>query len=125
MLGDDENIRKILVRENELRLSPAVQLRFSEAEKSGSSDWIEVAGEVQSEVLAEFGIRPTPSALNELRVSAVRIGISLYVVHNRASAGYLEIGSKAPDVPLFDLSGVPKNLLDYQRPGRPLVVLAG
>ena len=41
--------------ENELRLSEDVQQRCEEVERSGyNTDWIEVASEVQKEVLREF-----------------------------------------------------------------------
>ena len=44
----------MLARENELRLSSEVQRRFEEAEKSGATDWIEIASELQKQVLVEF-----------------------------------------------------------------------
>ena len=47
----------MLARENELRLSDAMQRRFHEAEKSGDKDWIEVANELQKELLTEFKVR--------------------------------------------------------------------
>ena len=47
----------MLKRENELRLGQEVQKRFEEAERSGSNtDWIEVATQVQLEVLREFNV---------------------------------------------------------------------
>ena len=108
-----------------MRLSPAVQLRFSAAETSGGGDWLDVAAEVQAEVLREFGIAPTPKALRGLRLAAPRIGLSLYVRHNRARRGDLEVGDDAPDVALVDLEGRRVRLGEYQKKGRPLVVLAG
>tara|TARA_B110000305_G_scaffold189482_1_gene211530 strand:+ start:379 stop:546 length:168 start_codon:yes stop_codon:yes gene_type:complete len=42
----------VLEWENEMRLSPAVQARFREAEMSSERDWIEVAVDVQREVSA-------------------------------------------------------------------------
>jgi hypothetical protein len=45
----------MLQREEELRLSVAVQQRFTVAEASGHSEWMDVAREVQEQVLSEFG----------------------------------------------------------------------
>ncbi|KAL7546302.1 hypothetical protein ACHAWF_009631, partial [Thalassiosira exigua] len=70
----------MLKRENDLRLSDAVQRRFEEAERSGAkTDWIEVACEVQKEVLREFGVSGSEDALNAYRCAANKHKVSLYV----------------------------------------------
>lgn len=117
----------MLKRENELRLSESVQKRFEEAERSGSTtDWIEVASEVQKEVLREFNV--SEDALHAYRCAANKHGVSLYVKYNRARKGDLEIGSQAPDVPVVsvDSDGSTRSLsiLELQVK-RPLVVIAG
>ena len=117
----------MLKRENELRLSQSVQKRFEEAERSGSkTDWIEVAEQIQLEVLREFNV--SPKALHAYRCAANDHGISLYVKYNRARKGDLEVGSKAPDVSLIylgeDSNTRAQSLLDTQA-GRPLVSQAG
>lgn len=117
----------MLQKENELRRSVSVQQRFARAELSESTDWIEVAVDIQKEVLAEFKIRPTEQALNAYRKAANKHGISLYVKHNRAREGGLTIGKIAPDVPLIrtDASMERTTLLSHQLAGRPLVIVAG
>ncbi|KAL7541479.1 hypothetical protein ACHAWF_006943, partial [Thalassiosira exigua] len=87
----------MLKRENELRLSDDVQRRFEEAERSGAeTDWIEVASEVQKELLREFGVAESEDALNAYRCAANKHGVSLYVKYNRAREGDLQVGSTAP-----------------------------
>ena len=95
----------MLKRENELRQSEKVQHRFAVAEMSGSSDWIQVASEVQKEVLVEFDIEPTEDALFAYRNAANSHDISLYVKYNRAREGDLKVGMYAPDVSLIDING--------------------
>ena len=102
MLPSDDVVISMLERENELRLSNSVQQRFEEAERSGSkSDWIEVAAAVQLEVLHEFNV--PESALRAYQCAAKRHGISLYVKHNRARVGDLQVGSNAPNISLIDM----------------------
>ena len=118
----------MLKRENELRLSQSVQKRFEEAERSGSkTDWIEVAEQIQLEVLREFNV--SPKALHAYRCAANDHGISLYVKYNRARKGDLKVGSKAPDVSLIHLEkdGTTRaqSLLETQQTDRPLVIVAG
>ena len=120
----------MLKRENELRLSEDGQRRFEEAERSGEkTDWIEVACEIQKEVLHEFGVEATEKALHAYRCAANKHGISLYVKHNRARRGDLQAGSLAPDVQVLSINadGSPftTSLFETQKEGRPLVVVAG
>ena len=105
ILGDESVIVAMLKRENELRQSEKVQHRFAVAEMSGSSDWIQVASEVQKEVLVEFDIEPTEDALFAYRNAANSHDISLYVKYNRAREGDLKVGMYAPDVSLIDING--------------------
>merc|ERR1719379_1719711 len=97
----------MLHRENKLRTSEAVQKRFARAERSESTDWLDVATEVQKELLEEFHITPTDKMLHAYRVAANKHGISLYVKYNRAREGTLKVGKKAPDVPLVRVDGNP------------------
>ena len=71
----------MLTRENELRLSEAVQLRFKAAEASVDSEWMCVAQEIQEQVINEFSkashssldvMRHMDVALFELRAAANR-----------------------------------------------------
>ena len=118
----------MLKRENELRLSEDVQRRFEEAEKSGSNtDWIEVASQVQHEVLREYNV--SENALHAYRCAANKYGVSLYVKYNRAREGDLGVGSQAPDVPIVSLDNAGKtcsqSLLQLQTENQPLVIVAG
>mmetsp|Transcript_7207 Transcript_7207/g.10496 ORF Transcript_7207/g.10496 Transcript_7207/m.10496 type:complete len:122 (+) Transcript_7207:1280-1645(+) len=118
----------MLKRENELRLSQDVQKRFEEAERSGSkTDWIEVATQVQLEVLREFNV--AESSLHAYRCAANKHGLSLYVKYNRAREGSLKVGAPSPDVSLISLEddGTTRlqSLIDVQKADRPLVIVAG
>lgn len=119
----------MLKRENELRLSEDAQRRFEEAERSGGkTDWIEVACEIQKEVLREFGVEASKEALHAYRCAANKHGISLYVKHNRARKGDLQAGSSAPNVQVVSIeadgSSSVTSLLAMQKESRPLVVVA-
>lgn len=117
----------MLERENELRLSESAQVQFAEAERSNRSDWIEVACEIQRQVLREFGV--SERALHAYRCAANKHGISLYVKHNRARGGNLVVGSPVPDVSVVSVGadGVEdtKSILQFQKQDRPLVIIAG
>lgn len=131
---------KMLTRENELRLSEDVQQKMEKAESSGHSEWMDVATEVQRQVLCEFGVskQNLHAGLMALRSAALRHPeIALYVKYNRARQGELRVGCPAPDVKVVpvresdgsDLMSSAKiessSLLQYERQGRPLVVVAG
>lgn len=145
----------MLERENELRLSESAQVQFAEAERSNHSDWIEVACEIQRQVLREFGV--SERALHAYRCAANKHGISLYVSaldhschaktnsgivslitriietikvkHNRARGGNLVVGSPVPDVSVVSVGadGVEdtKSIIQFQKQDRPLVIIAG
>ena len=133
----EEKWKQILIRENELRLSDEVQQRFHEAENTGASDWMEVAGDVQKQVLIEFKMEPSEENLLTLTTKAhENPDISLYVKYNRARKGDLIVGSDAPNVSLVGMkcdnsTNTPttlpyKNLLSYATSaGKPLVLICG
>ena len=133
----EEKWKQILIRENELRLSDEVQQRFHEAENTGASDWMEVAGDVQKQVLIEFKMEPSEENLLTLTTKAhENPDISLYVKYNRARKGDLIVGSDAPNVSLVEMkcdnsTNTPttlpyKNLLSYATSaGKPLVLICG
>lgn len=82
-------------------------------------------------MLKEFNITPTDELLNAYRIAANKHGISLYVEYNRAREGDLQVGMKAPDVPLVRVDGNPSeqtqttSLLSLHDSDRPLVIVAG
>lgn len=127
-------MRAALQREDVLRRSPEAQRRFAEAESSGKTDWMEVAHDLQVEVLREFGVTDAQigRALHELRTFANRHPeLALYVRHNRARRGELREGDECPSVPLAELAGTgvgaPRPLLEFggSAGGKPLVLIAG
>ena len=48
-----------------------------------------------------------------------------YIKFNRSKAGHLKVGMQAPDCEIFDLNGVPRNVLSYKNDGRPLIIAGG
>ena len=81
----------MLQREEELRWSEAVQQRFTAAEASGTSEWMDVAREVQQQVLKEFHYFPLVS-LHALRLAAQQHPeIPMYIRENRKPSFFREI----------------------------------
>jgi hypothetical protein len=51
--------------------------------------------------------------------------LSLYVRHNRAQKGNLQIGDRAIDIQLLNMDNQFVPLLSYSHPNRPLLIIAG
>ncbi|CAF1450240.1 unnamed protein product, partial [Rotaria sordida] len=51
--------------------------------------------------------------------------LSLYVRHNRAKQGNLNIGDPAIDIQLLSMNGQFVSLLSHSHPNRPLLIIAG
>jgi hypothetical protein len=51
--------------------------------------------------------------------------LSLYVRHNRARQGNLQIGDRAIDIDLLNMNGQFLSLLSHYHPNRPLLIIAG
>jgi len=125
-----EILKKMLIRENELRLSSEVQARYENAEKSECIDWLKVTEEVQKQVIEEFGyLNSLENALYCLRSAAVLYPddpefkeIPLYVKYNRARDGSLKEGDRAPNTSPVALDGTSCELLDKSKP---TVLIAG
>ena len=124
----------MLRREVVLRRSEAVQERFRVAEGTVHTDWMEVAADVQRQVLREFGVRDDAAGLLGLRRAALaNPDIAFWVQHNRARQLAKAPGDPVPNVPLVPVPLGPapgpdaalRPLLDWQRDGRPLVLVAG
>jgi len=121
----------MLRRENELRLyDEGVQERFRIAESTSSSDWMEVADQIQRQVLREFGIQPhhMVEGLRQLRSAALRHPeLAIYVRFNRCERGSLREGDPCPNIALYDLEGRRQKLLVGGGGGgnRKLAILAG
>jgi hypothetical protein len=107
----------MLVRENELRLSDEYQKRYSEAEQTSTSSWLDVTDELQRQIIREFNLdEDIDDALLCLRC-ATQIypdlqNIPLYVQYNRARDGDLQVGDIAPNVPVVQLDGQENQLFD-------------
>lgn len=118
----------MLKREDVLRrFDEDVQERFRIAESSAESEWMDVAEEIQRQVCREFGVEEHRMAegLRLLRAAALRHPeLAIYVRYNRCERGSLREGDACPNVPLFDLSGARKMLLDGKS-DRKLAILAG
>ncbi len=108
-----EELRAMLLREDELRRSKEVQLAYAEAERSESSSWMVVTDELQRCVVAEAGYGADhPRALEALcalrragLVCAELASIPLYVKYNRCRPCDLRCGELAPDMELQTLDG--------------------
>ncbi len=107
----------MLIRENELRLSDQYQKRYSDAEKTSFSSWLDVTDELQRQIIREFNLdEEMEDALLCLRC-ATQIypdlkDIPLYIKYNRARDGDLQIGDIVPNVPIVQLDGQEKHLFD-------------
>jgi hypothetical protein len=130
-----KDITPMLQREEELRFSEDVQQRFTIAESTGNSEWMDVAEELQLQVLTEFkyltgnkeedGSYLTRLLLHEYRLAAQNNTINVQIRQNICRRGDLSVGDDAINVRLTNINGENKHLLDYQKKGRPLVVIAG
>ena len=108
-----DELKPILRREEECRHSSATQQAYAAVEVSGSdSDWLGVTAEMQERVLAEAGVaKERMAAALWLLRSAHDLwpdddemqSISCWVRHNRARAGSLASGDRAPDSRLHPL----------------------
>ena len=117
-----ETVKQMLVREDQLRLSPAIQARFADS----NLDAILIAEDVQIQVAKEFGFNRDPQNV-QLGVDLIRSAPALYPDHpeikriphylkyNRSKMGTLEVGDIIPDVPLHSLSTKPITLYSKLR----------
>jgi len=127
-------LKRVLRREEQLRMCDAQQDLFAQVEGRFDMDWIDLADTLQRNVVAEFGDGGDPDlALRLLRTAAKRFpddhemaAISVYRRHNKARRGDLRVGDVMPDVMLA--APAPMSLDDYRRrhaPNRPMVIIAG
>lgn len=121
----------MLVRENQLRLSPEYQQQYCQAEQSSASpsSWLDVTDQLQRQVIREFQLgEEMDDALLCLRCATQLYpelrGIPLYVRYNRARAGDLNTGDLAPDVPVVNMDGQEGQLFNGLTE-KPTVLIAG
>jgi hypothetical protein len=108
-------LKDVLRAEEVCRHSEATQDAYERAEAPGSkTDWLEVTSAMQERLLTEVGVPPErmAAALWLLRSAhalwpddAEVRAISCWVRHNRARAGTLACGDRAPDLPLYPITG--------------------
>lgn len=127
-------LRRMLLRERQLRLSPAIQAAFEAAERRPDVSWMQVTEQLQHQVVREFGWDDVAFGLHVLRTAGLDhlelAEIPIQVRFNRTRRGKLCQGDAAPEaliVPISDRGEalVPMSLLTLARPGIPLVLLAG
>jgi len=128
-------IRKMLEREDELRLSKKYQDLFADPGHNA----IHIAAKAQEQVAEEFGyngadipqiidvLRAAPAFFPEQKDQICRI--PHYLKFNRSSKGTLEVGSSIIDVPLIQLNGSGTTLFSYlsgiRNPRRPIMIASG
>ena len=122
----------LLQHEDAARREPETQRRMEEAERRGTSDWIEVATAVQRRVARESLPAGASEGDVDARVAAMRYAaqrhpeICHWVRFNRARVGDLREGDAAPDVRLWRLDdGAATSLLADRDLSKPLVVVSG
>ena len=121
----------LLQREDAARREPETQRRMEEAERRGTSDWIEVATAVQRRVARESLLAGASEGDVDARVTAMRYAAQRHpecchwVRFNRARVGDLREGDAAPDVPLWHLDGAATSLLAGRDLSKPLIVVSG
>lgn len=107
----------MLIRENELRLSDEYQKRYTEAEQTSTTSWLDITDELQRQVIREFNLDDEMDEALLCFRCATQIypdlkDIPLYVRYNRAKDGDLKIGDNVPNVPVVQLDGQECQLFD-------------
>ena len=121
----------LLRQEDVARRAPETQRLMEEAERRGTSDWIEVATAVQRRVARESLPAGASEGDVDARVTAMRYAaqrhpeICHWVRFNRARVGDLRAGDVAPDVKLWHLGGAATSLLADRDLSKPLIVVSG
>ena len=119
---------ELLQRERERRMSPEAQAQMERAESSVETEWMDVATEIQEQIVAEHNAQhpELKVTLLDLRLAAGRHPeIAFWEKYNRARRGDLQIGDKAPDVPLYRAGDGQKTSLLMGLNNKKCVVIAG
>jgi len=128
-------MKAMLVRENELRLSDAVQTAFDQCAISDSAKYTDVVEGVQKQVLREFGFSDDGASLLMFR-SALSMypndeeikNLAYYYKYNRSRQGELYCGAEVDlsKITLKSLDGTQSfQLSQFAVEGKPLVLIAG
>jgi hypothetical protein len=100
-----ELLKKALQEEHKMRTCAETQARFSQAEKSNDKDWLFVAEDFQRKIAEKYYTECDVTAeefLSALRYQSSEF-LPLWKKYNRARRGFLNIGSIAPDCPLWNI----------------------
>ena len=120
---DDDMLKAMLIREEQLRVSPEAQAVFAAYEERQDVDWMEHAVELQKQVLCEFGFPDDDQALLVLRRAALRMEFPIYVRNNRADRGPLKVGDQAPQIMLHSMDGTMQPVIPETT--LPVVIVSG
>ena len=145
-------MKKLLIKEEQIRLSSRTQQLLSSVEDRKDIDWMDVIGQLQTELIKEeIGDDATDEEIqrglryitysssllsSNLSFSILRTAhqiydddefhqLSLYVRHNRAKQGHLVVGDQAIDIQLLTMTGEFVSLLSHCHSNRPLLIIAG
>ncbi|CAF3094587.1 unnamed protein product [Rotaria sp. Silwood2] len=120
-----------------MRLSQETQQLLSSIEDRKDIDWMDVIADLQTNLIKEaIGEDATEDEIQcSLRIfrSAHQLysndndfhNLSLYVRHNRAKQGNLQVGDSAINIQLLNMNGEFVSLLSYFHSNRPLLIIAG
>lgn len=125
-------LKKMVLRENELRLSSHWQLKFQSAEARHDTDWLECVAALQLQVVREFGLSDVVAGAHALRTARYMYPdepffqqVPIYVKYNWAKSGSLRMGDEVENVPLVRLGGEVVSLWEMGGDEEPLVVIGG
>lgn len=96
-------LMELLEKERASRVSPETQTKMEQAEASVNSEWMDVATDIQYQIVAEHNAQNPhfPVSVLDLRLAAGRHPeIAFWERFNRARTGHLKVGDMAPNVPL-------------------------
>jgi len=124
-MPDRQTLVKILMRDNELRLSKGVQEEYWISDYPGA-----ITLAVQTQAVSEFGFSNPwiiPSALTYYKDDEEIRNIPHYVKYNRSQQGKLIAGDAIPGIPLSTIQGCATSLRKLLEPhaAAPVVLVAG
>jgi len=120
-----ETLLKILMRDNELRLTKNIQDEYWKSDYPTG-----ITLKVQTQAVSEYGYSDPwiiPSALGYYKDDVEMMGIPHYVKYNRSRQGQMTCGNTVPDLPLSTLHGCATSMHKLLAPhaGAPVVIAAG
>lgn len=125
-----EELKKMVLREKELRLSTEWQNRFAAAELCSDTDWLECVVDLQSQVVQEFSF--PEETVHLLRTAHLAYPSEAFfretpvqVKYNRARNGPLKQGADVSLVHICQMNGQKVPLWDFGGDERPLVIIGG